>query len=166
MSRMKTFFRYFLAIVIVYILVDIGSFYVLKSTYLTKDYSVEESILDLQVTEAKATYLNGYVNGTVKNNTDVQVANKYLKIDIYSERGVLLGTKYVKLNDLNPGESSAFSSSFNYNQIDNMKISLVDGSELPEKETLDFGFDNPEDAKITFAVILGAVIILFPWFPF
>ena len=166
MSRMKTFFKYFLAIVIVYILVDIGSFYVLKSTYLTKDYSVEESILDLQVTEAKATYLNGYVNGTVKNNTDVQVANKYLKIDIYSERGVLLGTKYVKLNDLNPGESSAFSSSFNYNQIDNMKISLVDGSELPEKETLDFGFDNPKDAKITFAVILGAVIILFPWFPF
>ena len=166
MSRMKTFFRYFLAIVIVYILVDIGSFYVLKSTYLTKDYSVEESILDLQVTEAKATYLNGYVNGTVTNNTDVPVTNKYLKIDIYSERGVLLGTKYVKLNDLNPGESSAFSSSFNYNQIDNMKISLVDGSELPEKETLDFGFDNPEDAKITFAVILGAVIILFPWFPF
>lgn len=166
MSRMKTFFKYFLAIVIVYILVDIGSFYVLKSTYLTKDYSAQESILDIQVTEAKATYLNGYVNGTVKNNTDVQVANKYLKIDIYSERGVLLGTKYVKLNDLNPGEFESFNSSFNYNQIDNMKISLIDGSELPPKETLDFGFDNPEDAKVTFAVILGAVIILFPWFPF
>lgn len=166
MSRMKTFFKYFLAIVIVYILVDIGSFYVLKSTYLTKDYSTQESILDVEVTEAKATYINGYINGTVKNNTDVQVANKYLKIDIYSERGVLLGTKYVKLNDLNPGESASFSSSFNYNRIDNMKISLIDGSELPPKETLDFGFDNPEDAKVTFAVILGAVIILFPWFPF
>ena len=166
MSRMKTFFKYFLAIVIVYILVDIGSFYILKSTYLTKDYSVEDSILDVQVTEAKATYLNGYINGTVKNSTDATVNNKYLKIDSYSKRGVLLGTKYVKINDLNKGESTAFSSSFNYNQIDNMKISLIDGSELPPKETLDFGFDNPEDAKITFAVILGAVIILFPWFPF
>ncbi len=166
MSRMKTFFKYFLAIVIVYILVDIGSFYILKSTYLTKDYSVEDSILDVQVIEAKATYLNGYINGTVKNSTDATVNNKYLKIDSYSKRGVLLGTKYVKINDLNPGESTAFSSSFNYNQIDNMKISLIDGSELPPKETLDFGFDNPEDAKITFAVILGAVIILFPWFPF
>ena len=88
MSRMKTFFKYFLAIVIVYIVVDIASFYILKSTYLTKDYSVEESILDVQVTDAKATYLNGYVNGTVKNNTDTAVTNKYLKIDSYSKRGV------------------------------------------------------------------------------
>ena len=166
MSRMKTFFKYFLAIVIVYIIVDIGSFYILKSTYLTKDYSTQESILDVQVTEAKATYLNGYACGTVKNSTDVKVTNKYLKIDIYSERGVLLGTKYVKLKDLNPGETASFESSFNYNQIDNIKLSLIDESELPPQETLDFGFDNPEDAKVTFAVILGAVIMLFPWFPF
>ena len=166
MSRMKTFFKYFLAIVIVYIVVDIASFYILKSTYLTKDYSTQESILDVQVTEAKATYLNGYVNGIVKNNTDAQVTNKYLKIDIYSKRGVLLGTKYVKLNDLNSGESASFSSSFNCYQIDNVKLSLIDSSELPPRETLDFGFDNPKDAKITFAVILGAVIMLFPWFPF
>lgn len=166
MSRMKTFFKYFLAIVIVYIIVDIGSFYVLKSTYLTKDYSVEETILDVEVTEAKATYLNGYVNGTVSNNTDVPVTNKYLRIDSYSKRGVLLGTKYVKLNDLNAGEQATFNSSFNYEQIDNVKLSVIDGTELPPAGELDFSLDNPEDAQMTFAVILGAVIILFPWFPF
>ena len=166
MSRMKTFFKYFLAIVIVYIIVDVGSFYVLKSAYLTKDYSVENSILDVEVTEAKATYLNGYVNGTAKNNTDAQITNKYLKIDSYSKRGVLLGTKYVKLNDLNPGEQASFSSSFNYEQIDNVKLSVIDGEELPPAGNLDFGFDNPDDAKMSLAVILGAVIMLFPWFPF
>ena len=166
MSRMKTFFKYFLAIVIVYIIVDIASFYVLKGTYLTKDYSVEESILDVQVTEAKATYLNGTASGTVKNNTDVPVTNKYLKIDSYSKRGVLLGSKYVKLDDLDPGEETAFSSSFNFEQIDNVKISVIDGEELPPTGDLDFGFDNPDDAGVTLAVILGAVIILFPWFPF
>ncbi len=166
MSRMKTFFKYFLAIVIVYIIVDIGSFYVLKSAYLTKDYSVENSILDVEVTEAKATYLNGYVNGTVTNNTDVPVTNKYLKIDSYSKHGVLLGTKYVKLDDLNPKEQASFNSSFNYEQIDNVKLSVIDGTELPPAGELDFSLDNPEDAQMTFAVILGAVIILFPWFPF
>ena len=41
MSRMKTFFKYFLAIVIVYIISDIASIYLLKSTYITKEYSVE-----------------------------------------------------------------------------------------------------------------------------
>lgn len=166
MSRMKTFFKYFLAIVIVYIIVDIGSFYILKSTYLTKDYSVEESIFDINVTEAKATFVNGYVKGTVKNSTATLIENKYLKIDAYSKRGVLLGTKYVKIKSLNPEETDSFNSSFNYNQIDNIKISLIDESELPPSESLDFGFDNPEDAKVTFVVILGAVIMLFPWFPF
>ena len=47
-----------------------------------------------------------------------------------------------------------------------MKISLIDAEELPPEGELDFGFDNPEDAKMTFAVILGAVIVMFPWFPF
>ena len=88
----------------------------------------------------------------------------YLKIDSYSKRGVLLGTKYVKLNDLNAGEQTTFSSSFNYEQIDNVKLSVIDGTELPPAGELDFGFDNPEDAQVTFAVILGAVIMLFPWF--
>ena len=166
MSRMKTFFKYFLAIVIVYIISDIASIYLLKSTYITKEYSVENSILDIEVEEAKATFVNGNIKGKVKNNTDVNVSNKCLKIDSYSERGVLLGTKYVKIKDLGPGEEAEFVSSFNYEQIDNMKISLIDAEELPPEGDLDFGFDNPEDAKMTFAVILGAVIVMFPWFPF
>ena len=166
MSRMKTFFKYFLAIVVIYIIVDIASFYILKSTYDTKDYSVENSILDVEITEAKATYLNGNIKGTAINNTDVPTTNQYLKIDNYSKRGVLLGTKYIKLTDLNPKEQESFSSSFNYEQIDNIKISVIDGSELPPAGELDFGFDNPEDAKMTFAVILGAIIMFFPWLPF
>lgn len=166
MSRMKTFFKYFLAIVIVYIISDIASIYLLKSTYITKEYSIENSILEIQVEEAKATFVNGNIKGKVKNSTDVNVSNKCLKIDSYSEREVLLGTKYVKIKDLGPGEEAEFVSSFNYEQIDNMKISLIDEEELPPEGDLDFGFDNPEDAKMTFAVILGAVIVMFPWFPF
>ena len=83
MSRMKTFFKYFFDIVIVYIISDIASLYLLKSTYITKEYSVENSILDVQVEEAKATFVNGNIKGKVKNNTDVNVSNKYLKIDSY-----------------------------------------------------------------------------------
>lgn len=161
MSRMKTFFKYFLAIVIVYILVDLGSLYILKSTYNTKECSVENSILDIQVTEAKATILNGKINGIIKNNTDVLVDNKYLKIEVYSKRDVLLGTKYVQIKTLNPGEEMTFESSFNYEHIDYIKLSIIDGTELPPAEELDFGFDNPEDAKITFLILLGAAIMIF-----
>ena len=104
MSRMKTFFKYFLALIIVYFLVNFLSVYLLRSTYKTKEYSIEDSILDIQVTSSQATYVNGQISGVVKNNTDAVVSDKYLKIDSYSKRDVLLGTKYVQLKNLNPGE--------------------------------------------------------------
>lgn len=159
MSRMKTFFKYFLAIVICYVVVNVASFFVLKSTYNTKDYSVEDSILDVQVEEAKATFVNGYINGKIKNNTQTDIDNKYLKVDSYSKRGVHLGSKYTKIKDLIPGEETDFESSFNYEQIDNMKLSIIDGAEIAQG-TFDFNFDNPNDAKMTWGTILGAFIIV------
>ena len=166
MKRMKTFFKYFLAIVIVYFLVNFASFYILKSTYKTKDYEIESSILDVQITEAKATLVNGYIKGIAKNTTDVNVDGKYLKIDSYSKRDVLLGTKYVEIKSLSPNEEVSFESSFNYQQIDYIKISVIDKEDIPPSADLDFGFDNPEDAKVSLLIILGAVIMLFPYFPF
>ena len=134
----------------------------LKSTYKTKDYSVENSILDITVEEAKATLVNGYVSGIIRNNTEVDVNNKYLKVESYSKRDVLLGTKYLKQNDLNIGEEQPFKLSFNYEHIDHIKLYIIDETELPPKEQLDFGFENPDDAKITFLVIMSAVIFI--WF--
>ena len=155
---MKTFFKYFLAIVIVYFLVNISSFYILKSTYKTKEYSVENSLLDINVTEVKATVVNGYVKGTVKNNTNAQVKNKYLKLDSYSKRDVLLGTKYIKIKDLNSNEEVEYESSFNYQQVDHVKISIIDGTEVPPQA--DLNFDNPEDAKVNFLIILAAFMLI------
>lgn len=147
-EKNEDFFKYFLAIVIVYFLVNLGTFYVLKSTYKTKDYIIEDSILDIQVTEAEATFVNGNLKGVAKNNTDIDVNEKYLKIESYSKRDVLLGTKYVHLKDLNVGEETSFEASFNYQQIDHIKISVINAEEVPE--SADVLFDNPEEAKINF----------------
>ena len=160
MKRMKTFFKYFLAIVIVYFVVNFASFYVLKSTYKTKDYEVESSILDIEITEAKATLVNGYIKGVAKNTTDVNVDGKVIKIDSYSKRDVLLGTKYVEIKSLSPNEEINFESRFNYEQIDHIKTSVIDKEDLPPSADLDFGFDNPEDAKVSFLIILAAFMLI------
>lgn len=160
MARMKTFFRYFLVLLILYVVVDIACFYSLKSTYRNKAYAVSSgTILDVEVKEAKATFVNGNIKGVVSNNTGAVVTNKYLKVDAYSKRNVLLGTKYVKLKDLYIKEKSDFEASFNYQEVDHIDIDILDGKELPVG-ALDFGFDNPDDAKITFAIILGALILI------
>lgn len=158
MKRMKTFFKYFLAIVIVYFLVNLGTFYVLKSTYKTKDYTIEDSILDIQVTEAEATFVNGNLKGVAENNTDAYVSDKYLKIESYSKRDVLLGTKYVQLKNLNSGEETSFEASFNYQQIDHIKISVINAEEVPE--SADELFDDPEEAKINFLIFFVALFFI------
>lgn len=156
---MKRYFKYFLAIIVVYVIVDIASLYVLKSTYKTKEYLVESEVLDVQIEETKATFINGYVKGKVKNNNTIHVSNKYLKIDAYSKRGVLLGTKYIEIDTLMPGETADINASFNYEQVDNLKIYVLDKSELPIG-ALDFNFDNPNDAKISWILILLAVMMI------
>ncbi len=60
---------------------------------------------------------------------------------------MLLGTKYFKLSSLMPGNEVTFSSSSNLEQIDKIKVSVIDKGELPPEEELNFGFDNPDDAK-------------------
>ena len=156
---MKRFFKYFLAIIIVYVIVDIASLYVLKTTYKTKEYSVETEEFSIQIDEAKATFVNGYIKGKVRNIQSKHLSNKYLKVDAYSKRGVLLGTKFVEIPTLVPSEAVDINASFNYEQIDKLKIYTIDESELPDG-ALDFNFDNPDDAKISWILILAAVMLM------
>lgn len=157
MDRMKQFFKYFLILVIVYILVDIACVFLLKDTYNNKRYSVINSDINIEVTEAKATFVNGYVKGIVSNNTNSVSTNKYLKVDVYSKRDVLLGTKYVKLKDLYLNEKANFESRFNYEQIHHMDISVLDGKDLPNTD-LDFEMDMPELAKMSFWTLFAAAV--------
>lgn len=158
MDRMKQFFKYFLILAILYIVVDIVCVFLLKDTYNNKRYSIAESDINIEVTEAKATFVNGYVKGIIKNDTDKAITNKYLQVSAYSKRDVLLGTKYVKLKDLYLNEKAEFESRFNYEQIDYIDISVLDGKDL-KLEELDFGMDIPEEAKMTFWTLYAAAIL-------
>ena len=79
MSRLKTFFKYFLAIVIIYFVVNILSAFIMKSTYDAKDYTIENSIYTVEVADAKATLVNGYINGKIQNKFDSNNANYKIK---------------------------------------------------------------------------------------
>ena len=59
MDRMKTFFKYFVVFLIVYFLVDMGSLQVMKSAYLTKEFSANSDLPAIEITESKATITNG-----------------------------------------------------------------------------------------------------------
>lgn len=162
MSRLKTFFKYFLAIVIIYFVVNILSAFIMKSTYDAKDYTIENSIYTVEVEEAKATLVNGYINVKIINNTTEKIESKILKIDCYSIRNKHMGTKYVGVKELNSGEGVSFESKFNFGNVDHIKISTIEKSKVPHQE-LDFKIDSPEDATLTFAIAMGALISIWAY---
>ncbi len=161
MSRMKTFFKYFLAIVIVYIIVDLGSYLVMKSTYITRDYTIISSVPEITVSESRSTAINGYINGKIKNNTDSTITDKFLKIDCYSKNGTNVGTKYIEINNLEAGSEMDFGTKFNYDGVHNFIISSLDKSEIKDENSEDFKIDDFAKDKINWPIILCALIMIY-----
>ena len=76
------------------------------------------------------------------NNWQKSGINKaYIKIDLYSKRDVILGTKYVEINYLQSQETQEFRMGFRFTDVEYAKIELVD--EVGENATPDsFVSDN------------------------
>lgn len=68
MDRMKTFGLYILCIILFFIFSNVMIDIALKAIYNPINITTERrNDLKLDVSEAKATYVNGYVKGNVKN---------------------------------------------------------------------------------------------------
>lgn len=105
MERMKTFGIYALCIILFFIFSNVMIDIAIKSTYneIEADIVLKDN-LKLDINTAKVTYVNGYVKGSITNTGETPVEKTYVKIDLYSKRDVLLGTKYVEIKDLQKGE--------------------------------------------------------------
>ena len=97
MKRMKTFFIYLMIFILFYLFVSVMSYLFVKTAY--KDiysYEIETKSPQIKIKESKATSANGYIIGTIKNDSKEYIDKINMKIDFYSARGVNLGTRVVK----------------------------------------------------------------------
>lgn len=127
MDRMKTFLKYLLMVVAFFVFSNLVINGLLKVSYTDiRNYEINVSQAFVDVTEAKASQRNGYVNGIVKNNTDKVIENKYLKFSMLSKNGNTLGEKYVKIEKLEPGELRKYEVKYDYDNVKTFKIEMVD----------------------------------------
>ncbi len=157
---MKRFYKYFIWFLIVYVLVDIFSYYTIVTTYVDKAVAVNYSYPQVEITESKATATNGYLKGKVTNNTELPLADQYLKVILYSKRDNVLGTKYVKLNELQPGESQEFEVTYNNDLVDHVETQIVPQSEISKANPKDLVMDLKAENKTGWFVWLCAVMML------
>lgn len=125
MDRMKTFLKYIIWIILFFIfsefLINVG----LNSSY--KDITRRDNEQAVQITEAQATLVNGKIKGTITNSDDDYLTGKYVKIDFYSKRDNMLGTKYIPIETTEVTRTQEFRAYFELEDVKSYEISIVDG---------------------------------------
>ena len=125
MSRLKTFAKYAIWIILFWILSDILIYYGVNSTY--KNLKIKNEIpSQVTIKNAEATKVNGRIKGTIANKEDSDMSGKYLKIDLYSDNGNLLATEYEEIGNLRTNEVKNFETYFKMQDVKEYDISVVD----------------------------------------
>lgn len=166
MGRMKTFFKYLLWLIGLYIFVTFASAIYIQNSYKNIEGTVEQREgLVIIVEDAKSTLVNGYIKGNVRNVTDTDIQSKYIKVDLISNKGNLILTKYLQIDDLKAGENKNFTLNFRANNIVKAKMSVTD--EYTEEES---GFielikiDSIENEPVEKVSIFIAALIIIKYF--
>ncbi len=105
----------------VFVLSDFLIYVGINSTY--KEIERQDENSQIAVYQADATYVNGRIRGVIK---DVgEVPGKYLKIELYTKRHVLVGKSYVEIKDVENSETQPFEVLFKANDVAYYKIDTV-----------------------------------------
>lgn len=165
MDRMKKFGIYLLIFVGFYIFSTIVAYFYIQSTYETINGNIAESNnITVLVEDAKATIINGYIEGNILNATDIEVKSKYIKFDLISKRDNIILTKYIYVDELKPGETKKFKLSFQAENIKKFKIETVEYAKNLDKniEMIDIN-ELANDRTVQWTMFVGAMMWI-TWF--
>lgn len=152
MDRLKTFLIYALLIVLFFIFSEFLINVSLQASY--NDITRRDNTEQVQIQEAQATLVNGKIKGTIKNSEQDYLTGKYVKIDLYSKRDNLLGTKYIEINTTEAQNTQDFSMYFELTDVESYNISIVDQKEEGELDLIPDELTKPEIWLLTAMTVL------------
>ena len=133
MDRMKTLLKYVLWVILFFIFSNIMINLTLETTY--QNIGRKDNLEQINVYQAQATKINGRIKGTIYNNAENKITNNYLRIDLYSERNVFLGSKYIDVASIRDDETRNFEVYFRVQDVEYYEMNFTDEKvegELPE----------------------------------
>ena len=131
MDRVKTLFKYAIWVILFWILSDVLIYFGINSTY--KDIVSKNEISNqITINNAEATTVNGRILGTVTNNEENDISEKYLKVDLYSDIGNLVGTNFLEIGNLGTIETKSFETYFKIQNVKSYEINIVDKKVVEE----------------------------------
>lgn len=155
MDRLKTFLIYALIVVGFIILSEFLINVGLNSEY--EPITRIDNIKEVQIYQAEATLANGRIRGIIQN-TDSDISNKYAKFSFYSERNVLLGKKFIKIDTLENGKVQPIELFFKLEDVGSYSVEIVDEKDdTGEIELLPKDLTKPE------VILATAILLLMFW---
>ena len=116
MSRMKTFFKYAMWVILFFIFSEIMININLETVY--RNIGRKDNLPQITIYQAQATKVNG-------NQAENKIESKYIKVDFYSERDVLLGTKYIDVSAMRENETQDLELYFKLQNVDYYEMSFT-----------------------------------------
>ncbi len=157
-KRMHNIIMYILIIALLFVFSNVMIYLYINGTYKAiEDSKIEVENPNITIEQAKATYVNGYVNGKIKNNTEETINEKYIKFEFSTLRDVNIGNKYLKIENLEPGQEIEYKVNFKYQDIKKMKISEATAEEV-KKNATESEFEITEEMKQ--GMLIGTLLIL------
>ena len=123
MDRLKRFLLYLIIGLAFFIFSDLLINIGLNTTY--KKIEGKNNIEQIDITRAEATLVNGRIFGKLNTQMSSELYKKYIKLDLYSENDILLGTKYIDIITFATNNNS-FETYFKFQGVKRYEISLVD----------------------------------------
>ena len=133
MDRMKTFLKYAIWVILFYIFSNLMININLEATY--QNIGRKDNLQQITVYQAQATKINGRIKGSIYNSSEHKITNKYVRIDLYSERDVFLGSNYIDVSTMRDTETRNFEEYFKIQDVSYYEIKFTDEKEegeLPE----------------------------------
>ena len=122
--------RWLIWFVLLFAFVTIGSIIAVKSMYQDiKVYEIRSSNPVITVNEAKATNVNGYIKGEIRNESEETINNKYLCFVLCDENNEVVGREYLEIGSLASGESKTYELQFRRDNIDTFYVIVTDSQE-------------------------------------
>ena len=145
MSRMKTFGKYLLWFILLYMFVTISAYGYIEASYKGIDgIIIKNDKMLITIDEAEATIVNGQIKGQIKNTSQEDITSKYIQVD-----------------ELKAGEQKEFNLVFRAENIVKYQAEITDTAEIKEglSELVKIG-DLGNDGESKIALLIAAVILI------
>ena len=119
--------RWLIWFILLFAFVTVGSIMAIKTMYHDiKTYEIQATIPTITVNEAKATNVNGYIKGIVKNDTEAEISNKKICFLLFNKDNENVGEEYLDIGNIQAGESKTYELKFKRNNVDRFIVTIVE----------------------------------------